>query len=76
VRSLSGTLEEIHQSAALDVDVEHPRPPGIHNPRTGARRVAVRTQIGDVTLIAAEAPLREARPTRPRLVVPRPLRAR
>ena len=40
VRSLSGTLEEIHQSAALDVDVEHPRPPGIHNPRTGARRVA------------------------------------
>ena len=40
MRSLSGTLEEIHQSAALDVDVEHPRPPGIHNPRTGARRVA------------------------------------
>jgi hypothetical protein len=35
---LSGTLEEIHQSASLDA--ERPRLPRIHDPHTGVRRVA------------------------------------
>ena len=38
MRSLSGTLEEIHQSASLDA--ERPRLPRIHDPHTGVRRVA------------------------------------
>ena len=38
VRSLSGTVEEVHMSAATDVD--HPRLPGIYDSHTRVRRVA------------------------------------